>query len=469
MPVYYDSKKIIPAPLCSINKEYVVSGDGTKLGSSFKLSIKGTILPHMGSPTSSGTFWTTSDYPPDEVNSSDEKMKSLIHKQEALRELFSEDGRSFEIQPWDGSQPIKCRPRVVGISFPEGQWFSTCEYTIELEADRIEGYLIGDEDNFLPYIKEAQENWQMEFQDQPESLEQQATFRLTHSVNAVGKRAWANDGTLAMPAWQQARNWVQPRLGIDVDRITASGVLNLPSYMQGYNHARTETVDELGGNYGVTETWLIASGAALEEFDVEIKTGIETGLTNVSIKGTVTGLETRDNNFQLLTHKFDNAEAKFATIEPYIFTRAQTYAGTTLNTEFLNKTVGKNPISGVITYNLDYDDRPSMCLSGVVENLKYETINVTDNNATDIFAALFALGREAGPILQGFETVSEKKREVSVELVVKPQSCYADKPGIDAFIEGFKPDASCIYKHLDTDQWSPTTGKFTKNIGWTYT
>jgi hypothetical protein len=247
--------------------------------------------------------------------------------------------------------------------------------------------------------------------------------------------------------------------------------MNLPGYMQGYNHSRSENVDELGGSYSVSETWLIASGAAIEDFDVDIKTGVESGLTQVSIKGTITGLDTRDTNFQIDSSRYENASVKFAAIEPYILTRAQTYSGTTLNTEFLNKSVGKNPISGVITYSYDYDDRPSMCLTGIVPGLKSEFININDNNGTDVFATIFVLGRAEGPVLQDLGTIREKTREITIDLVVRPSSgCLAEKPtGVDAFALNYMPNADCVFTHINSEQWSPSNGKYVRNIGWTYT
>lgn len=473
MPIYYDEKKIIPAPFCSINKEYQRAGDGQKIGSTFRITVTGKMLPDMGSPTSSGTFWTTSNYPPDEIHTEEEKMKSLLHKQEALRGLFAVDGRSFEIQPWDGSSPIKCRPRVVSVNFPEGQWFHVGDYTIELEADRLEGYLVGDEDNFTPYIRDAEENWSIEFADQPESVEQQATFRLTHSISAVGKRYFDDDGNLTKPAWQQARDWVIPKLGIDIERVTASGILNLPGYMRGYNHVRSENVDEMGGGYSVNETWIIASGAALEEFTIENRTSLETGLNTVSINGTITGLEVRNSgDFSITSTKYTNALAKFESIQSNLLTRAQSYAnlGVSLNVEPLSLVIGKNPIAGVITYSTDYDDRPSRCFESLVANLKSETFTVSDFNPTDVFAVIPVLGRTEGPVLQDIGTVTEKKREVSVELVMKPSSsCSSEKPSVKEYIESnFKPTGSCIFKHQDQESWSPTQGRYSIQLGWTY-
>ena len=58
--VMYNGKRLIPAPLVSINKEYQRSPDNTKIGTNFNLTVNGTLLAYKGSPDSSGTFWTSS-------------------------------------------------------------------------------------------------------------------------------------------------------------------------------------------------------------------------------------------------------------------------------------------------------------------------------------------------------------------------------------------------------------------------
>ena len=64
--VQYDGKALIPAPFVSISKEYNALDDGTPVGSTYSIVLHGTLLSFKGSPSSSGTFWESTDYPPDE-------------------------------------------------------------------------------------------------------------------------------------------------------------------------------------------------------------------------------------------------------------------------------------------------------------------------------------------------------------------------------------------------------------------
>jgi hypothetical protein len=372
--------------------------------------------------------------------------------------------------PWDGTTPIKCNPRVASIDFEAGIWHDRCEYTITLNADDIIGYINpSGEDLFSQYIKSAEENWSLEFNDQAENLDLHQTFRLTHTLSAQGVRHFNVSAGLTMPAWQQARNWVSPRLGIDTDRILASGSMNLPAFMQGFNHVRSESVDEMGGIYGVIESWLIASGDALEEFTVETRSGTEDGLTHVSVNGTVTGLETRNSNFQVTKTKFTAASGTFTNVQNALLSRAQVYSNTSLNALPISQAIGRNPLNGVITYNVDYDTRPSTNIAGA----KSEVISVTENNQGDVFAAIPVLGRTLGPVLQDIGTKTARQRSLSIEAVMTPVAGISTGvllgfPDSSAIVSAVRPTTTQVFKESDQENWSATTGRYSRNITWTY-
>ena len=164
--VVYDNKAIIPAPLVTITKAYRSSGDGDKHGINYEISLVGTLLPFKGSPSGnyplgdpSDAFWTLGGYPPDETYvGGDTPFVRLERKQEALRWLFRQDGKILEWYGGAGS-PVKCRPRILSINFPEGQWVNRCEYRIDLEAEYLTG--IVDEDVFDGSgIQDVSEEWQ---------------------------------------------------------------------------------------------------------------------------------------------------------------------------------------------------------------------------------------------------------------------------------------------------------------------
>ena len=108
---------------------------------------------------------------------------------------------------------------------------------------------------------------------------------------------------------------------------------------------------------------------------------------------------------------------------------------------------------------------------------------MSDTNATDVFAELVVLGRSTGPVMQSIGTITSKKREVTLDATMEVESvscnctdAISQIPSTDAetILLTFRPD-NCggsdltIFKHLDMENWNPTTGKYTRQMGWTYT
>src|SRR5690606_38160886 len=110
-----------------------------------------------------------------------------------------------------------------------------------------------------------------------------------------------------------------------------------------------------------------------------------------------------------------------------IYYRGNAISGLTLNNSNppLNSIVTHNPLLGQISYSYEYDDRPTNCVNGALS----ETLTIIDNNPTDIFASLMILGRQAGPLLQPMNTFSSATREISVEVVMDPNSTCPSSQG----------------------------------------
>lgn len=484
----YDNKRIIPAPpAVTIQKQYQKTPDGTSVGAGFALTINGTILPDMGSPASDGTFWTLGGYPANETVPDSARLAAFLRKQEAMRRLFSVEGASFEIQSANGSPPIKCNPRIIDITFAEGVWYNRCDYTISIQADVI--YINGSsisEDSFSEYISDASESWTFEVDETPEGLDLPKTYRLSHTVSATGKRFFSDDGTLSKPAWQQAQAYVLPRLGYNAAVASSSGVNNLPDYYGGYNFMRSQQQDDLAGQFSVTENWLLASGKAIEEFNVEIKNDPSNGLTSVNIGGTITGLEERDSNMQLVTKKYTNALDKWNTVQGNLFSRAQNYAGVTLNPIPLTRVIGKNDINGQITYSYDFDTRPSNLFSGA----SFESITISENFPADLFASIPVIGRAYGPVLQNLSSRTERSCNLSMEIVVPPPTFGAGDVGtlrdafynsnprrtqpdvFDAIFEAARPGLNYLtnkeFVRNKNESWDPKQGRYSFSCEWLF-
>jgi hypothetical protein len=242
--------------------------------------------------------------------------------------------------------------------------------------------------------------------------------------------------------------------------------LNLPSYYGGFNHTLAETVDEIGGGYSVSETWLVSSGSALEEFSVSSRNSLENGRTEVTIEGSIVGLEVRENGFQTTTTKYTNALNRFNSIEPLLLVRASGYAQTYMNAIPTSKLIGRNPVQGTINYTLTYDNRPAP----LIANSKSESILITDNNPVDVFASIFVLGKQNGPVLQDLNSQTASQRSVSIEVVMDTagsQSLLANQPNYDDILNAVQPGGT-VYFTENVSNWDPIQGRGSRRVTWTY-
>lgn len=428
--VIYNGKRLIPAPFVNIRKDYTKTNDGENVGSKFNISIIGTIVAWKGSPNSSGTFWTLGDYPPDEVIQQDSRLKAIIRKQEAIRQLFATEGLLLEFQSDDGSAPMMCNPRILDIQFQDGPWHTVCSYTITMEADivYINGQEVG-EDSFTDKLLDASESWSLETsEDEPEDESHPRTYRFTHTLSAVGKRFYDSAGNLVKEPWEHAKAWVLPRLGLDSSVAASTNINNLSGYT-GYNIVRNEQTDEKAGSYQVTESWVLSTNPALETFTVSVKTGLDSGISTVTIDGEIKGLESRNSSMDITSSKYTNANSRFSTVAGQLLTRAQTYSGITLNATPISTSVGRNPNQGLISYSYEYNTRPSNLISGA----KFETISVVDSWGIDVFASVPILGRTKGPILQSIGTHKERTRNVTIEAIF---TASTGSSATDRFVTG---------------------------------
>lgn len=486
--VSYNNQRLIPAPFVNITKNYSKTNNGDIIGKVYNITINGTIMAYMGSPTSSGTFWTQAGYPDNEVVGANSRLSAIQRKQEAIRELFSIEGQQFEIQALDGSLPVKCNPRIVDINFPNDLWFDKCAYTITLECDELYGGAKAQEDTFDEYISNATEEWTIDTnEDQVEFLNGNKTYALSHTVSAVGKKFYDETGNQPFLPWQYARNYVLDRLGFDSTIMLSSGVNNLPSYYNGWNHVRNESLDEAGGGFSVTERWLVASGSAIEDFTIQTTTSLDTPFTRVSLNGNIRGFEYIDDSMNIVSTKYDNALTKYTQVSNLAYIRAQQYSGLSLNITPLSNNLGKNPLQGTIDYSFEYDNRPMNLISGS----RIESISIEDNVGGEMFASVFVLGRTRGPVLQGLGSKQANVRRLSLELFIDPPTFTSNsistmrdiminqKPSnnpiysgsianliyaVDPANNGF----STSYNSQPVESWEPRTGHYTLNREFTY-
>lgn len=490
--VIFDGNKLIPAPFISIEKQYQMAEDTTILGATYNITLNGVITATKGSPDASGTFWTGTGYPPDSASDVD-RMRSLLEKQRAIRTLFNKDslGKVLEIHPCDTSVPWQTYPKVKSVVFQEGQWWETARYSIGLEADAIFGLDSTVEDDFQDnYLKGASESWNLAMDETPLDASRPRTWKLSHNLSAVGKKYYDSNG-LASEAWEQAKVFCITRAGLQ----SVTGIYELGD-TSAYNHVRVENVGEFDGSYQLSETWILAEDSAIEDFTVTINSSVTEPLVRVSIEGSIRGMDEIEipdgvdigdqTAYTVTTTKYENAETKWDEVYALLLTRAQTYAGINLNIVPLVTIVGKNPVTGVVTYRYEYDNRPSNCIDGAL----VELITISDNNPSDVFVAIPVIGRSSGPVLQSLSTITERSRGINIELIMPiysggcPTSAsgmYAminasPKAQVDIMVQAMEDQltaisaANMVFKSQDTESWQPKSGRYNRTVAfvWQY-
>lgn len=296
--VIYNNMAIIPAPLVSVTKVYRAAGDGRKHGVGYEISLAGTLLPFRGSPSGNyilgdptNAFWTIGGYPPDETYiGDDEPFVRLERKQEALRWLFREDGQLLEWYGGAGS-PVKCRPKIRSINFPEGQWTDRCDYRIELETEYLTGII--DEDNFDGSgIQDVSEEWQFN-----EVLGHNGNvYEINHIVSAKGEMTFDEVTGDPVNAWNNAKIWCDARITGLPDSAFVTYATNFTNWVNG-SYTKNTNIAENDGSYAVTETWIIRSAGpgvtstVYMEKSFTVIHSADADSIDVSYNGTIYGLK----------------------------------------------------------------------------------------------------------------------------------------------------------------------------------
>lgn len=160
LTVYYqnDSSQgciLRPSPLVTITQAANRNELGS-LGSSYTITLTGTIIASEGSPYYAitngvgpdnhmgqiGPNWgpgsTSAARPDGEVVPYGEKLGSIIDKQNVIRELFAMDGQRMELSSIDNDAPkLAFYPSVESVTFDEGIWVDICKFTVVLNASSL--------------------------------------------------------------------------------------------------------------------------------------------------------------------------------------------------------------------------------------------------------------------------------------------------------------------------------------------
>ena len=140
--------------------------------------------------------------------------------------------------------------------------------------------------------------------------------------------------------------------------------------------------------------------------------------------------------------------------------------------------------NGTVGYNFEYNNIIKI-ISGVIS----ESYKINTTGPADHIAEVFVLNRPLGPILQNLATKTSTTKSIEIELVVVPPTSIAGFSFDDSecpvgyntyiftkceeFINAQMPLSTettgrIVIKKNDTYGWSPTDGRFTRNVEWLY-
>jgi hypothetical protein len=457
--IIYDGNLLAPSSFISVEKTYNNQG-GRVVGSKYNIVLTCRIFAEKGSPLTTG--WHTGGGTPatESFTTDDAKFKSICKKLEIVNELFKvgNEGKVLQWQDSTTGVATKCNPRIVSVSIPDSssfhRWVTVADYSITFEADDLlrsgSGESFSVDGNALEYIENISESFSLEEQKEGGVT----SYVLTRSVQATGRRHYISDGSVPKEAWERAKDACLLRLA-NVNRYSDFYSQNLAS-LSGYEDTKNETIDEAGGSYSITQIKIFADQNYIQTVEVSTTTGAAN--TSVSVSGSIKGLGDTP------AIRLSNATSGYSVGN--VYSLAVTHSGISgLNPDPLNQSVGKSIYGGVITFSLEFNNRPTNYITGALS----ENITIDQTSLGSKIAQIFVLGRTVGPVLQDLGTREATVRTLNIEAVMPrvDNLLVSSIPNVSAIVAATAPTAaSAIYQQQEQFSWSPSTGSFSFTTSW---
>lgn len=399
------------------------------------------------------------------------------------------------------------------------------------------------------YLADFNEEWSIETDEQSENADLPRTYRITHTVNATGKTHYGPGATSGsrqtIKAYENAKLFVldklkfspyyYPNIGTNVSGsertqnpinganyvgdgfplpnmpgiagVIGEGTLDLVLQYGGFNHIRSEQSNINAGTYSVTETWILAQSPVFENYNISVNASTDAPYVTVTIDGNIKGLSSisargyggfGDRNFANTENVgkltgYENALIKYNLLTNNgqfgltsdVYKRANNVVAVQLNSQPKSVTIGSNPSTFEITYNVQFDNRPTNVITGAIA----EAISVQDTYPGDMFSVIPVIGRKTGPVLQYVGGRTEYKRDLQINLTMDytktaygpyRSSFMLQKPSIieptasqlanliNQFSPANEPGIRKYFVSPPSESWNPKEGTYTLNISWTY-
>ena len=218
------TNRLVPAPQMSINPEIYYSNDSV-IGYTYNITLNGyaeALRRDQGDGARSSGI----------INSGIEQTFSHMND---IRDIFKGNGGNLYLYDTGGKLVLQGKGATIkSIQFDQSdnKWFNYAPYTIELEFNEIDflgcnnnatipctgSFFHTDQpkvttsDNLVDFkkykLKSFNDKWTFNLDNE---VYTQNTFKVTYTISATGKHYYNSEGQL-IPAWLQAKNFVQDRL-----------------------------------------------------------------------------------------------------------------------------------------------------------------------------------------------------------------------------------------------------------------
>jgi len=486
----YGDLDLNPKPLLTIAKEYIKTAANSGLATTYAITLDGHILPDTGV------------VPPDNHGGLN-KVFSGINE---LKDAFNNDFELLLLHCSGDDPIISGYPKITSFNINNAtdNYVQRADYSITLELPSLTGSGFdsvgptghGDLSSFG--IISYSDDFSVEFLEERIGGtgggfgEMASVFSISRNISAQGA-ALGPAGSDYKEPWERAQDFLTPKLGIQPEMTTLSGLLCPHSNV--VNNVRSISVNKSDGSVSVTEAYIAlpAGAQAYEDFEATVDTSADEALVSVSINGTVQGVANIDysgcpaSGVDNLS-KLSQAKAYYVdTVVPAIYSRATAATGgvtisgchsdANLHIDPLSSSLGYNTVAGTLTYTYSYNNRAVNCVAGAC----VENINITENEPNDIFSSLTVLGRVSGPVMQAIGTVGPRTREIAIEAVFPPAaacdtsssagSYFVAPTGYDLFVKSYELALSGSYNQVFLNSfsktWDPKAGRYTMNKSWT--
>ena len=537
-----DGGIVQPVPLVNFSMTPLQNKLG-KFGSNYSLTISGAIVfNHNNKQKSTKVLGAAGG-----TTVKNNGLEHILHIQNCILKLLDQyktENEGLTVHITDANSNIDVlvfkRCKVESVNFEEGTFVNICRYSITLSSDALftgnagtnlhsqsmmdlheYGVNYANDTSLLYMLEDFTESWEISPDDQygtssPNGLIQMPrSYTISRTVTAVGKAPRVRTpGNNTTPAWLNASNFLTKYIYTDdgqgdaenglfnVLQTSLTGHHNAHGDYRAFNHSRTEQIDKSAGSVTATDNWVLANSddSALETFEGSVSTDLSSPFVKVSVNGTLKGLGTWaadaeyvDGAGNFAFSPIKNAQDKYNVLSNFgkfgitcpIYKRANSLASANLNSQPLSVTIGRNEISGEITYSMEFDNRPTNYFSHVLS----ENVQISDTYPGDQFAVVPVIGRAIGPILQFTFGRTEYRRSLSIDLqldytdidytrsrtayVMSRPSCFPQlKDELNTLIASCSPASEPgVRKYFVSppqESWSPKDGKYSIQLEWTY-